>query len=1495
VRRRRADWVLAGFIAAVSYVPLLLTKQGAVAADTKQYLYLDPGKLTVGAASMWDPNTGMGTVTHQNIGYLFPMGPYYTAVQWLGIPMWIGQRIWMGTLLFSAGLGVAYCARRLGLVGPGRVVAALGYMLSPYTIDYLDRISAILMPWSALGWMVGLTAGAARTGRWRYPALFAIVVALVGGVNATSILLVMAAPALWLIHAVWVTREVSLRRALVVAGRIGTLCALVSLWWVAGLWVEGRYGIDVLRVTETVRTVASTSSASEVLRGLGYWYFYGWDKVQPWTLPAVQYTQSLWLLGLSLGLPSVSVAFGLFTRWRHRSFAVGLVGFGTVVAVGAFPYSHPSLFGALIKDASSGSTLALAMRSVDRIVPIVILGLALLLGAGVTAIHIRWSRIGVAAAVACVAIIAADIPPMWTGGMIASNLSRPSTIPSYWTEATAYLNGQGSSSRVLGLPGEDFAAYSWGVTEDPIAVGLLDRPYVARQVVPSGTPASADLLQALDEPIQEGTLDMAALAPVARLMSVGQVLLQSDLQYERYHLPLPQALWELMDPPPPGLSQPTTFGPANPAPLIRYPLDSEIRLGLPTGAPQPPALAVFDVSDPRPLVRTEGVQQPIILAGDGSGVVEAAGAGLLNGDTPILYAASLVHDRSEFDQAVADDAELVLTDTNPLATYRWGSLRDNVGEVQQAGVADLSSDPSAYALPVFPDETVADQTVAEVTGVKSVRATEYGDSLAFTPENRPINAIDGNLSTAWTFGAHQPVSDVKLQVNLDQPVTEDHVSLTQAQSVRSTRHITSITLLFDGRHPVTVKMSPASLHAPGQTVAFSTRTFSQLEVVVNGATGGANKRYDGLAQVGLAEISIPGVSAASESLRLPTDLLSMAGASSLLLRLAILMQRDRAIEPPRHDPEPYMRRTFTLPTARTFSVSGTAEINYGDSDNLINQLIGLTPAGKLPAPVSMATPGPATVLAANSSTRLDGDRSARANAAADGDASTAWIAETGPQSGEWLDFTLDKPVTFDHLDLQVVNDGRHSLPTRITISSGGASRTVTVPAPPVGTGRPQVSTTAIPITFPALTGANVRVTINSVEQVRARDYYSTFADITDILPVGIAELGIPGVDQPAPPENLPPVCSSNLLSIDGKAIDVEVVGTTASALDGDQLTLKACGNSTDGVTLGAGPHVVQTSPRLPSGWSIDQLALESAAGGGPAAAPPTPDAGSASSPATPNGAAAPSLRLDGQNRTSWRVTVDGNGNAFWLVLGQSFSDGWAATLPGGKSLGPSKLIDGYANGWYVPAGEINGPTVIDLTWTPQKLVWAAITVSAAALLMSVLLAVWPEGRSPWKRRRHPSNSRPSESRNSGSTRSASAPLGSGPARASLVALMGAVDSRPRARRVVAAAMAWAIVAAIVSRPAIGLAAGAGVAIGCWWPRGRLGVRIAAVLALIAVAGYAVQQQWAHMYWPTIDWPADLSSTNDLAWLGLSLLGSDLVAGFVGSRRPRRSTLGDGRT
>ena len=281
-------------LAATAYLPLLLTSPGRVVADTKSYLYLDPGRLLERAPTMWDPNIGLGTVTHQNIGYLFPMGPYYWLMHALGVPAWVAQRLWLGTVLFLAGLGVLFLLRTLHVRGPGVVVAAFVFMLSPYLLDYAARLSVILLPWAGLPWMIALVIRALRDDGWRYPAIFAIVIQVVGSVNATALVFAGIVPVLWILYATFVTREVDWRRALTTVAKIGVLTILASLWWIVGLSVQSAYGLDILRFTETLATVSHTSLPSEVLRGLGYWFFYGGDKISAWIDPSVRYTQDLW-------------------------------------------------------------------------------------------------------------------------------------------------------------------------------------------------------------------------------------------------------------------------------------------------------------------------------------------------------------------------------------------------------------------------------------------------------------------------------------------------------------------------------------------------------------------------------------------------------------------------------------------------------------------------------------------------------------------------------------------------------------------------------------------------------------------------------------------------------------------------------------------------------------------------------------------------------------------------------------------------------------------------------------------------------------------------------------------------------------------------------------------------------------------------------------------------------------------------------------------------
>src|ERR1700730_6688001 len=194
-------WWIGGatVVAAFASAPFFLVRRVCVPPDTKTYLYLDPTRFLSQVAFMWNPTVGLGTVSHEYIGYLLPMGPFFAVFHLLDVPVWVAQRLWLGTILLAAGLGVLYLARILGLRGPGPAAAAPAYMLSPYFLQYSGRISVILLPWAGLPVMLGLTIVALRRGGWREPALFAVVVATVSAINASSIIYVGVAPVLWIL------------------------------------------------------------------------------------------------------------------------------------------------------------------------------------------------------------------------------------------------------------------------------------------------------------------------------------------------------------------------------------------------------------------------------------------------------------------------------------------------------------------------------------------------------------------------------------------------------------------------------------------------------------------------------------------------------------------------------------------------------------------------------------------------------------------------------------------------------------------------------------------------------------------------------------------------------------------------------------------------------------------------------------------------------------------------------------------------------------------------------------------------------------------------------------------------------------------------------------------------------------------------------------------------------------------------------------------------
>ncbi len=1425
-------------IAILAYLPPLQTDPGKVAADTKSYLYIDPARMLGRAAAMWDPNIGFGTVTHQNIGYLFPMGPWYYTFDRLGVPDWVAQRLWLGSLVAAAGFGVLYLARSLSMRGPGVPVAVLAYMFSPYSLHYAARISVLLGPWAALPWMIGLTVYALRDGGWRYPALFALVVQLVGGVNATALIFAGIGPVAWILWQWLGTREIDARRALGVAARIGALSVVTSLWWISGLSLQGGYGLDILNFTETIKAVARTSTPNEVLRGLGYWFFYGRDRLGPWIEAAANYTRRPRVIFTGYSLSAVSLLAATLVRWKHRGYFVLLTLIGVVIAVGAYPYDHPTPLGALFKAFANSSSAGLALRSTGRAIPLVVLGLAMSLSGGVTAAvgwlhaNVRFSRYALAPALLAGAAVLSAFPAIYNGTYYGKNLERPEALPKPWQQVAKYLDGKPNTTRVLALPGADFASYRWGNTVDPILPGMMDRPYVARELIPYGSAPSADLLNALDRRIQEGVLDPTGLVDVLRRAGIGEVVLRNDIEWERYNLIRPRELEQLLAKVP-GLSVETAFGPVVSSSDSLGIVDERTLNPQELATKEPREIVVLRVPNQTPIVRAETTDAPVVVAGDGEGFIDAADAGVLAGNGVVLSAATYANDPARLRKLAGPHATLVLTDENRKRGRRWSTVLDNLGYTEQAGETPLTKDVSDNRLDVFPGAGDRSYTVVEQQGVRSVQATAYGNPISFTPEDRPARAFDGDLNTGWSVGAFDRVVGQRIELETLHPITTDHIGVVQVLHGPRDRYITSVRLRFDNGPSVDLALDPSSREVAGQSLRFPTRTFSKVSIEITGTNRSNGPLFSGMSAVGFEEIRVADDRderpiRVHEVTRLPEDLLQDFGRASLTHPLVVTFTRLRVREvPPRSDVEPNLTRTFTLPTDRSFALTGDVRVfPYATQPRNIDKVLGAQ--GSLRAFAHQFLPG---CLAC------------RGASAVDGDPNTAWTTPLNAALNQWLAVERSTPFTIDHLDLSIVADRDHALPTKLAIAVDGTTHVVNLPT--IHRGAALGNLAKVHVSFPAMTGRHFKLTILGVEtrcngdQSRtplgcSHSYYA--GDALLALPVAIAELGVADFEVPALPTMLPSQCRTDLLRVDGAPVAARVVGRTADAIAGDPMRVELCtttGNAPSSLFLRAGRHEIETTPGSDTALSIDRMVLSSAAGG--AAAPVA-----AAIPSAPAVATAPAVSVS-RGRIEFTAKVTGANKPFWFVLGQSYNAGWHVKV-GGRDLGPSTLVDGFANGWLIdPKGHTS--LVVSVAWEPQTRVWVALGLSGVACIACIGVAFAT-------RRKARAMSRVTTWLDT-----------------KFVTTNGTTPARAR----VAAATAIAgSVAALIVGPWVGVGVAVAVALAMRLRWARRALVWSGPFLLFMCGLYVVQGQWRNNYPAVFEWPTLFARLNTIGWLAIVL-------------------------
>lgn len=1464
-------WPVAA-LALVSYVPLLLTHRGQVGADTKSYLYLDPGKLLADAPWLWETGVGLGTVTHQNIGYLWPAGPFYWFFESVGLPDWVAQRLWLGTIIFAAGMGVRFMLRTLRWELPGTTVAAFAYALSPYLLHYGARISIILLPFAGLPWLIAFTVRALRRGGWRDPAAFALITLTVGGINATSLILVLVGPAMWVFYALLAEREVTWGRVVAVGARIGSLTLITSLWWMAGLLMQGNYGIPILDYTETYKVVATASSAPEVMRGLGYWFFYGSDSLGPWISGAVTMVQNPLVLTVSFVLPGLVVVSALMTRFRYRAYFVLMVVVGALISIASHPYDAPSPAGSVFKAATT-TDAGLAFRSTPRAIPLLALGGAVLLAAGISAIAAWRPRLKVPVALAVVALIGINQAPLFLGRMVDDNLQRSENIPEYWNEAAQRLDAGDRGTRVLEMPGIDFASYNWGNTVDPVTPGLIDRDFAARELIPYGSFASAQLMMAVDLPYQEGTANPDALEPMLQLMSVGDLVARNDLRFGRYRSPRPRKFWgQLTDAA--GLGSPEAFGPEvsdEPDPVV--PLLDEIELGMDPTDPDPPSVGVIPVTDPRPMLRTESAQAPLIIAGDAHGLVTAAGAGMVDPDRPVFYSAAFADDPDAL-VALADEpgAELIVTDSNRKQGLRWGSVRENRGYTETADREPIITDVTDNRLEVFPDAGTDTQTVVETRGGATVNATTYGNGVSYTPGDKPLFAVDGSLRTAWRTGAFGKLTDDALQLTWDKPVTTDTITLVQSQR-KVNRFMTQVEFSFDDgsgdfTDPLVVDLGPESMDPDGQVIDFPERTFDRLQVEILDTNVGELADYGKVSEVGIAELKVADTTL-EDVVRPPEDLLDTLGDDSLERPLAFVLKRASANpeEVVLDDEEPAMARILTVPETRTFGVKGLARIPLEQPDDKIDELFGM----------DSADDGGVT---ATSQARLPSLR-ARASSANDGDTSTAWqgpVNQGAAGAGDplWLNYEYPDSVTVDQLEFTYLNDGRHSTPSSIHLEGeDGPSAAIAIPEAPAGSERGATTTVDLELAEP-VSGTSVRLVVDDIRPVETREWFS-HSKVN--LPIGIAEVGWGGpmVDSLGPTTTIE--CRDDLVSLDGEPLGITIEASTDDLLDRRPAPIRTCGAQPENTTpdesagstieLGPEPSLLRTGRGLDVGLDIDELWLRSSAGGD-AAAPP---AELQSAGVDPSGLApaAPDTSTERTARLTYEAAVTGADEPYWVVMGQSFNPGWHLRTADGTDLGPSTLINGYANGWRVDPADIGADANFVVEWTPQRNVWIALVISLFGILATIAIAVFDPTRL-------------------GGHRSMAA------ARVSRVTPLTPLDrfgvSRPLTRAAAIAAVAGLAGIGAFGVP-VGLLAGlvtcAVLARPAAWP----------IVRVLGIGGYAlgslfvVGKQVRNQYELGFEWPNLFATAHVLVLVSLAMLAVDvLVEGLLGGWR---RTVGDDAT
>ena len=807
------------------------------------------------------------------------------------------------------------------------------------------------------------------------------------------------------------------------------------------------------------------------------------------------------------------------------------------------------------------------------------------------------------------------------------------------------------------VPADSHGIYTWGQPIDEPLEPLARSPWVQRNLVPFSGGGVSDLLNGAEQAIESGTASPGLPGYLARA-GIRYVLVRNDLDPAQLGYTPPTVVHAALEES--GFTRVAAFG--QPAPA--GPAGPGTALQVEAIEPEYPPVEIFQAANPAERPAGPAAVLPAasttLVDGGPASLLQLVAQGMLGHQAAVIAGQDTSADPRAAQQDVTDGlrrADTVFGLPNDNTSYTYTAA----GTIPPDDPQGASGQPPRQLLPAG---TAGHQTVAVLTGAASVTASSAGSWLWEVPQGDPVNAFDGDPSTAWIEASPGSADGQWIQIGFDHPL-----HLSGPLTVR---------LLDDIPRPVATRLvitTAAGRAASGtrvtgapQPVSVPSGTTSWLRITIAATRGGT----PGGPGAGISEVTIPGVRV-TRFLQPPEDPAGPAPSFSFHRETAT------AFGLPGAPPEPALDRTFTTPATQHFAVSAS---------------VTAVPGAALDALLDRAGSGTPAQLHITATSTFGSLPALRPQNLLDSGGGNSWVA-AGPHAT--LHLRWSRPRTIDEIDLVASPVGIAAEPTRVLITSPGGTRDVPVPQSGV-------------LHFPALITDQLDISFPGVMPTTS---YNPLAGQAQQLPVGLARLSVPalaglstGVPAPGAPFRLgcgqgPPV------TVDGHTYPTSVSGTVNDLTDFTPLSLHLCTKGA-ALTLSAGRHWL-TSPGTGVPLAVTDLSLR---------------ASTASPAGAPSNAIAAARRLRiGSWGAEYRTATIGPGRQSYLEVHDVANPGWTATL-NGHPLTPVTL-DGWQQAVVVPAGA--GGRIV-MTFTPATGYRWLLVASAVAICVLIAAAAWPSRR-----------------------------------------------------------------------------------------------------------------------------------------------------------------------